>query len=121
MKFMIPLLIAVLSALSFAQSQSEAGQGRNRSTSAFAIAARIPLPNFPVEIELYSRLNLVRNHSPDGNAAAREGTFDGSRVHSRRAADAAESAEPSCIPVTPRNGAAARGTIGVLSPFLIRD
>ena len=43
------------------------------------------------------------------------------RVHSRWAVDAAKSAEPSCIPVTPRNGAAAGGTIGVLSPVLIRD
>jgi hypothetical protein len=56
-----------------------------------------------------------------GNAAARESTFDGSRVHSRRAADAAEGTEPSCIPVTPRNGAAAAGTTGLLSPVLIRD
>ena len=37
------------------------------------------------------------------------------------AADAAKSAEPSCIPVTPRNDAAAGGTIGVQPPVLIRD
>jgi TetR/AcrR family transcriptional repressor of nem operon len=31
-----------------------------------------------------------RGTSPDGNAAAREGTIDGSRIHSRRTLDAAE-------------------------------
>src|SRR5215468_3596016 len=30
----------------------------DQKDDAFDIAARIPLPNFPVEVELYSRLNL---------------------------------------------------------------
>src|ERR1700756_1525124 len=41
------------------------GLSIHQEDDAFAIAARIPLANFPVEIELYSRLNLVRNHGHD--------------------------------------------------------
>jgi hypothetical protein len=42
MKFMIPLLIAVFSTLSFAQSQSEAGQGLPSGASArAAVRARV--------------------------------------------------------------------------------
>src|ERR1700724_1051133 len=37
----------------------------HQQDDAFAISARIPLANFPAEIEPYRRLNLVRNHSHD--------------------------------------------------------
>ena len=157
MKFMIPLLMAVLSALSFAQSQPEAGQGLPAGaipkttavliiqTPKQGVTVQQVMAVIPDEIqatvklyldgkirEWYSRgdgkgrdLPGQRKHrgrgaGHDGNAAARESTFDGSRVHSRRAADAAESTEPSCIPVIPRNGAAG-GTAGLLCPVLIRD
>jgi hypothetical protein len=142
MNFIIALLMAVLPALSLAQSQPEAGQSLPSGAIPKTIAVLViqtpkqgvtvqqVMAMIPDEIQATVRLYLDgkirewysrgdgkgvillvdaadrgRGAGPDGNAAACESTFDGSRVHSRRSADAAKSAEPNCIPVTPRNGA----------------
>ena len=46
------------------------------------------------------RENRGRGTSDYGNAAAREGTFDGSPIHSRRTVDAAEGTEPRGVSVS---------------------